>query len=248
MDQGTSSTVPELSNVKHENEGETEMEEDVLADYFEKSASAVRHTFARFEQDIARPAFNYLLTSFRTRPIRSTFIAFYLILSTLPVVSFIGFSIFIFATSVFLALATAVFFATSTIGFFGFWLAATLVLFLFVSLNLTLATLTTYLFAQLALRARTHGPRVAVSSLYADARAQLAFVGARARGRGRKAAAKPLHPHTFTDEREGAGEATEMDAGAKEKGREGEFPSAKEPLAADSFGEKVPGVPMEGAA
>ena len=42
-----------------------------------------------------------------------------------------------------------------------------------------------------------------------------------------------------------------MDAGAKEKGREGEFPSAKESVSAgamkDSFGEKVPGVPIEGA-
>lgn len=47
MDLGTSSTGPVPSNVKYENEGETEMEEDVLADYFEKSASAVRHTFAR---------------------------------------------------------------------------------------------------------------------------------------------------------------------------------------------------------
>ena len=134
----------------------------------------------------------------------------------------------------------------------GFWLAATLVVFLFISLNLTLATLTTYLFAQLALRARTHGTRVAVSSLYADARAHLAFVGAGGRGRGRKAAAKPLHSHPLTDERERSGEATEVDAGAKEKGREGEFPSAKEPASAtankDSFGEKVPGVPMEGAA
>ena len=100
----------------------------------------------------------------------------------------------------------------------GFWLPATLVVFLFISLNLTLATLTTYLFAQLALRARTHGTRVAVSSLYADARAHLAFVGAGGRGRGRKAAAKPLHSHPLTNEREGSGEATEVDAGAKEKG------------------------------
>ena len=45
MDLGTSSTEPERPNVKYESE--EEMEEDVLADYFEKSASAVRHTFAR---------------------------------------------------------------------------------------------------------------------------------------------------------------------------------------------------------
>ncbi|KAI1792365.1 hypothetical protein LXA43DRAFT_1006174 [Ganoderma leucocontextum] len=246
MDLGTSPTTAERPDMKYESEGE--VEDDVLADYFEKSASAVRHSFARFEQDMARPTFNYLLTRFRTRPIRSTFIAFYLTLGALPVLSFVGFSIFIFATSIFLALAAAIFFAFSTVSFFGFWLAATLIFFLFVSFNLTLATLTTYLFAQFALRARTYGTRVAVSSLYTDARAQLAFL--RGPARGRKPATKPLHPSD--DEREGLTEATEVDASAKEKGREGEFPSTKEPAAAtsakDSFGEKVPGVPMEGPA
>ncbi len=43
MDLDTSSTAPERADVKYESEGE----EDVLADYFEKSASVVRHTFTR---------------------------------------------------------------------------------------------------------------------------------------------------------------------------------------------------------
>ena len=74
----------------------------------------------------------------------------------------------------------------------GFWLVCTLIFFAFVSFNLTLSTLATYLLTQFALRARTDGARPALASVYADARAQLSL----GRARGRKRASRPLNAQT----------------------------------------------------
>ncbi|TBU24300.1 hypothetical protein BD311DRAFT_702416 [Dichomitus squalens] len=263
------------SDAKYENDVDEEGEEDLLADYFEKSASAVRQTFGRFEQDVVRPVLDYVSVAFHKRPIRSTFIAFYLALSILPVLSFIGFSVFIVATSIFVALAGAILFASSAISFFGFWLACTLIFFAFVSFNLTLSTLATYLFTQFAFRARTDGARLALASVYADARAQLSL----GRARGRKPTSRPLHTYaspaaniiqssaqTETDE----GVRVSANAQGKNEGSDrydtviivdvGEDSHSPSPSPQDTqrspastgttnaaFGEKVPGIPVDGS-
>ncbi|KAI0705530.1 hypothetical protein C8Q76DRAFT_751309 [Earliella scabrosa] len=208
-------------------------DEDLLADYFEKSASAVRDSFGRFEQDVARPAIDYVLVSFRKRPIRSTFIAFYLALSALPVLSFVGFSMFIFATFIFLGLATAIFSASCAVGFFGFWLACTLIFFLFLSFNLTVSSLATYLLIRFVLRARQEGSRAALTALADDARAQF-------RGRGRKPRASGLQG---------------QDDGPGVKREESDPDSVVIVESASTsgaqraeFGEKVPGVPVDAPA
>ncbi|KAI0767206.1 hypothetical protein C8Q74DRAFT_1278827 [Fomes fomentarius] len=216
-----------------ENEVHAEEEDgDLLADYFEKSASAVRDSFGRFEQDVARPLVDYVLVSFRKRPIRSTFITFYLALSALPVLSFIGFSIFVFATFIFLGLATAIFGAAFAVGFFGFWLACTLIFFLFLSFNLTVSALATYLVVRFVLRARQDGARIALSALAQDARAQFVV------RRGRRTLIKGLQ-----GEQEGALEEQVK----TEREREG---SDQESLVlvgdpSSRYGEKVPGVPVD---
>ncbi|KAI0718541.1 hypothetical protein C8T65DRAFT_638332 [Cerioporus squamosus] len=130
----------------------TRTRNELLADYFEKSAFAVRNIFARFERKVARPLIQYLLVSFRERPVASTFVATYVVLSALPVLSFIGFSVFVFTAFAFLALALAIVCASSVVGFVGFWLACILFLFLFVAGPSPSVPL-------------RHGPRTALSEL-----------------------------------------------------------------------------------
>ncbi|KAH9937794.1 uncharacterized protein BXZ73DRAFT_100009 [Epithele typhae] len=172
MDSYTTAFAPEVKHAPNDTEAFEGEEEDVLADYFEKSALAVRNSFERFEQGCARPVFNYILATFRRRPVRSTFAAVYIALSVLPVLSFIGFSVFVFATSIFVGVATAIVGAACAVGFFGFWLACLLGFFLFVSFNLTLTVITTYLFVRFVMRARDEGPRAALSNLAQETRAQ----------------------------------------------------------------------------
>ncbi|RPD52905.1 hypothetical protein L226DRAFT_576655 [Lentinus tigrinus ALCF2SS1-7] len=171
-----------------------EREDDLLADYFERSASAVRNVFGRFEGDVARPLISYLLVSFRERPITSTFVATYVALSALPVLSFLGFSIFIFATFTFLALGVAILCASSVVGFVGFWLFCILLVFLLVAFILTLSVLITFILVRFLLHARQDGPRAALSELADDARTQYALA------RGRPPGLGPEHDDTSVKE------------------------------------------------
>ncbi|KAI0753255.1 hypothetical protein C8Q80DRAFT_1151203 [Daedaleopsis nitida] len=230
--------------IKHEYVPE-EDEDDVLADYFEKSATAVRATFGRFEQDVARPVIDYLLSSYRTRPVVSTFAAIYITLSLLPILSFIGFSLFVFATFIFLGLATAVFSASCAVGFFGFWLVCMLIFFVFVSFNLTASALATYVLIRFVARARQDGSRAALSALLEDTREKMPFRG---RGRGRRTRAKAVdvtqdpnttggdaEAHPVKTERQGSDSDTLVIIGA------GSSPISSH----GELGEKVPGVPVD---
>ena len=100
-----------------------------------------------------------------------------------------GFSVFILATLIFVALMVAIILSACAIAFFGellkclnasaltsfpgFWLACLLIFLLFVSFNLTLSAIATYLLAQFALRAHEEGPLVALSGLAQETRDKL---------------------------------------------------------------------------
>ena len=100
-----------------------------------------------------------------------------------------GFSVFILATLIFVALMVAILVSACAIAFFGelfkclnasaltslpgFWLACLLIFLLFVSFNLTLSAIATYLLAQFALRAHEEGPLVALSGLAQETRDKL---------------------------------------------------------------------------
>ncbi|KAI0330020.1 hypothetical protein GY45DRAFT_1324272 [Cubamyces sp. BRFM 1775] len=127
-----------------------ETQEDLLSAYFEKSATAVRHSFGRFEKELARPAVRYVIESFQQHPIRSTLLTIYAALSALPILSFIGFTVFVFSTFIFLALCAALLAALFVTLFSGFWLACTLVFLLFLSVPITASVLSVYLFLRLA--------------------------------------------------------------------------------------------------
>jgi len=138
-------------------------EPDVLSSTFEKSARAVRHSFKRFETEYARPVAEGFLVESKDHPIRFTFLAIFATLGCLPVLSFLGLALFVYGSSVFIALAAALLFATSVVLFFGFFLAATLAVLFFTALFLTAAALGVYLALRFAVRVRNDGARAGVT-------------------------------------------------------------------------------------
>ncbi|CDO76541.1 hypothetical protein BN946_scf184395.g3 [Trametes cinnabarina] len=149
---GAPTSLP--STTMYDNE---DTQDDVLSAYFDKSASVVRHSFGRFEQGLVRPTARYVVESFARYPLRSTFLATYATLSALPVLSFLGFSIFIFSSSIFFALSAAILTALSVVLFLGFWVACTLVLLLFLSIPIAVGVFITYLLLRFAFIARKEG-------------------------------------------------------------------------------------------
>ncbi|KAI0654145.1 hypothetical protein C8Q70DRAFT_1058705 [Cubamyces menziesii] len=131
-----------------------ETQDDLLSAYFEKSATAVRHSFGRFEKELVRPTVRYIIDSFQLHPIRSTLLTIYAALSALPILSFIGFTVFVFSSFIFLALCTALLAALVVMLFSGFWLACILVFLLFLSVPITASVLSVYLVLRLALISR----------------------------------------------------------------------------------------------
>ncbi|KAI0822377.1 hypothetical protein BC628DRAFT_1364586 [Trametes gibbosa] len=131
--------------------------EDLLSAYFEKSATAVRRSFSRFERDLARPTVRYLLAAFKHRPIRSTFLAIYAALSALPILSFIGLSVFIFSSFAFFALSIALLSAVAVVLFSGFWLGCALLFLFLLAIPLTAGALGTYLLLRFVFFARQEG-------------------------------------------------------------------------------------------
>ncbi|KAI0672464.1 hypothetical protein C8Q78DRAFT_1077982 [Trametes maxima] len=148
-------------------EGE-DAQEDPLSAYFEKSATVVRHSFGRFERELARPTVHYVLESFKEHPMRSTFLATYAALSVLPILSFLGFSIFVFSFLVFFALSVAILASSAVVLFVGFWLTCTLIFLLLLAIPLTASTLSTYLLLRLAVIARRERSARAAMSQWAQ--------------------------------------------------------------------------------
>ncbi|OBZ66938.1 hypothetical protein A0H81_13265 [Grifola frondosa] len=138
-----------------------EADPDLLS-YFDKSAMVVHQSFQRFEQGYARPGMSLLVKSFQTRPVRSTFLAVFAILSLLPLLSFIGFSLFILASFVFFSLAGALLAASIVIMLSGVLLGCTLMILFFISIPLTAFALGAFIAFRLAVRVRSDGYRAGV--------------------------------------------------------------------------------------
>ncbi|KAH8101768.1 hypothetical protein BXZ70DRAFT_931849 [Cristinia sonorae] len=130
-----------------------------LHTYFERSAAAVTQSFDRLDRNFIQPGITLVAVSFVERPIRTAFLSTFAALSLLPVLSFVGFSIFAVGACTFFALAAALVVSSAAIAFVGFWLGVTLTILLFVSLFLTSAVISTYLFFRYVTLVRTDGPR-----------------------------------------------------------------------------------------
>ncbi|KIM92357.1 hypothetical protein PILCRDRAFT_406 [Piloderma croceum F 1598] len=72
-----------------------------LASYFYKSAAIVRSNFDWFEKQVGRPAIAYSLASFDAHPFTTTFLAIFYIVSCLPIIAFLAFSLFVIASITF---------------------------------------------------------------------------------------------------------------------------------------------------
>ncbi|KAI0634050.1 hypothetical protein C8Q77DRAFT_1109608 [Trametes polyzona] len=136
---------------------EEETQEDLLSAYFEKSATVVRQSFGRFERELARPTVRYVMDSYRDHPIHSTLLTIYAALSALPLLSFIGFAVFVFSSFTFFALSVAFLAGAAVVLFTGFWLACLLTLLFFLAIPLTASTLATYLLLRLVFITRQEG-------------------------------------------------------------------------------------------
>ncbi|KAL6306923.1 hypothetical protein BKA93DRAFT_926862 [Sparassis latifolia] len=147
-------------------------DQDLLS-YFDKSASAVRQSFKHFEQEYARPALNYFLEFSRSRPILATFLGVFSTFSVLPVLSFLGFSLFVFASCIFFSLAGALFVATTIVLLSGLLLVGTLTILFFLSLFLTACAMGIYLSLRFAVLINKDGPRTGVPEWYQETKKSL---------------------------------------------------------------------------
>ncbi|KAG8216060.1 hypothetical protein J3R82DRAFT_8060 [Butyriboletus roseoflavus] len=85
----------------------TEGMEESLSSYFQRSTTIVRQYADMIEQDYAQPILNYASLKFKEKPITVIFLSVFASLSALPLLSFVGLTVFIFSSIVFLALISA---------------------------------------------------------------------------------------------------------------------------------------------
>jgi hypothetical protein len=128
-----------------------------LASYFNKSVSAVQLYADHFEHDVVRPAFASSNLFFRERPITATFAATFSLLSFIPVLSFVGASIFATVAVVLVALLAVVLACgMALIAFLSLLLFALCVNF-FVALSFTSLVTLSYALLRLAMLVRERG-------------------------------------------------------------------------------------------
>ncbi|KXN85607.1 hypothetical protein AN958_11095 [Leucoagaricus sp. SymC.cos] len=134
-----------------------------LSRYFDRSAAIVQDAATQFEKLYARPAYQNMRVYFEERPIISTFVTIFTLISLVPIAFFAGTSLFIFTTFTLTSLLIAIF-ASFSIILFCFGLLA-LVLFgtFLVSLFLTGATVASYSIIRLALHVQREGATTGIS-------------------------------------------------------------------------------------
>ncbi|KAL9709280.1 hypothetical protein Ac2012v2_007634 [Leucoagaricus gongylophorus] len=150
--------------------------------------SAVQHACTQFEYTYTRPTYHSMRDYFDQRPIISTFVTIFTLLSLIPIVFFVGTSLFVLITFILTALFVAlsaslgiILFCctfhcsplfptlTQTVGF----LALVLFGILLASLFLTVAALMSYSFIRLALHIQREGPWNGVSEWQRETRNSL---------------------------------------------------------------------------
>ncbi|KZP22216.1 hypothetical protein FIBSPDRAFT_931221 [Athelia psychrophila] len=158
-----------MSGTYSEKLGDTQRE---LGSYFDKSATVVRSNFEWFETAYIRPLITFSLDAFDTHPWVTTFFAIFAALSLLPVVSFLGMTVFVIAFVSFLFFVLAVVTITVFVVLFGILLLTTLTVLLIVSFFLTPIVLSTYIITRLVLHLRREGS-MGFSTWLAETKAQL---------------------------------------------------------------------------
>ncbi|OCH92782.1 hypothetical protein OBBRIDRAFT_824525 [Obba rivulosa] len=134
-----------------------------LSTYFQKSATVVRESAKRFEHEYARPGMNMLLTAYERHPVRSSFLGVLFALSILPTLAFIGFSLFVFTTCIFIALTGAIIVSAAVVLACSVPFVAILVVLLCFSLFMTGSGIGAYLFFRLLVLVRNDGARAGIA-------------------------------------------------------------------------------------
>jgi len=128
-----------------------------LVSYFDKSATVVRNNFEWFERQFGKPALAYSLASFDAHPFATTFLAIFSFLSFLPIISFLGFSLFVIASITFLASALSFVIIALVEGVLVTILSVTLLCLLIVALISTPLALSGYLAFRFVTHVRNDG-------------------------------------------------------------------------------------------
>jgi len=113
--------------------------------YFDKTASAVGKSAEHVEEDYIKPSLNVATGYAKNRPLAATFLAIFGGLSVLPVITFLGASVFVFAVLISAAIAFAFISSLGIILVFGSILLVTLFGAFLLSLFLTASTITLFL-------------------------------------------------------------------------------------------------------
>ncbi|KAF5384135.1 hypothetical protein D9615_003354 [Tricholomella constricta] len=142
--------------------GRDDDDDDDLYSYFNKSVSAVQAHADHFEQEYARPALRTSQAFFDDRPIAATFIVIFVFLSFLPVVFFLGLSLFAVASFTIIALTSTVIASATVVLTLLSLLVLTLLITLVSSAFLTLSGVSLYASVSLLSLVRKHG-RLGVS-------------------------------------------------------------------------------------
>jgi len=127
-----------MANVRIEVEGD-------LKTYFEKTANAVGKSAEHVEEDYIRPTVQVASSYARDKPVASVFLAIFIALGILPVIIFLGASVFVFALFMVGAFAIAFVASLIIILFFGAILLTTLLGALLLSVFLTASALAAFL-------------------------------------------------------------------------------------------------------
>ncbi|KAF9475618.1 hypothetical protein BDN70DRAFT_883500 [Pholiota conissans] len=135
------------------------LDKEELSLQFDRSITFVRSYTLSIERDYARPLLKFCYAFVERRPISAVFIGFFSFLSFLPIISFIGISLF--TTVIFTVVALGAALVVSA----GIVLGQLAVLFIiltatfFTSICLSLMTISTFLFFRLIIFIRREGSR-----------------------------------------------------------------------------------------
>lgn len=124
---------------------------------FQQGANILRGFGENANRSFIQPNVRKYQIAVEERPLRTIFLSFFVALSLLPVVSFIGFSLFIFGLFTFIALSVATFASVATITFVGFFFVATISILFLISLSITAAVIASFLALRLVSLVRSEG-------------------------------------------------------------------------------------------
>lgn len=133
----------------------------------------MRRAVEHVDETYTKPGVDHVGHSFERRPVFTTFVLIFSLLSLIPVLSFAAFTVFVFGLFLSLAIGTALAAAILVTLLAGGALACTLLCLLFVASFLTCSVLGTLVAGRLVFYMRAHGLRGGLSAWMEEMRERL---------------------------------------------------------------------------